>query len=252
LTASDSRAIGNGYDGWSFDGIGHGFLGTGLVAQRNRGDGFSLESGSAVHDVECDYCKAFGNGDITDTANGDGFTAHDTTYNFVLKYCVAANNKQSGVAFVGYSQGFVYNCTFYNNGGAWSGSGGLDSVRGNIYFSIAGFNPTTGTGWTLKNTASQGGWPSELRIANPKWLALDYNLYYHPANANFAVIDGMSVPWPTYHVAYWLEPHSMYGNPLFTNPDAGDFTLQTGSPAIGSGVYVSGVSTANRPNIGAY
>jgi hypothetical protein len=36
-----------------------------------------------------------------------------------------------------------------------------------------------------------------------------------------------------------------------TNPGAGDFTLQVGSPAIGAGVYISGVSTANPPNIGA-
>jgi hypothetical protein len=31
----------------------------------------------------------------------------------------------------------------------------------------------------------------------------------------------------------------------------GDFTLQAGSPAIGAGVYIPGVSTANPPNIGA-
>jgi parallel beta-helix repeat protein len=45
--------------------------------------------------------------------------------------------------------------------------------------------------------------------------------------------------------------HSMQADPLFTNAGAGDFTLQAGSPAIGAGVYIPGVSTANPPNIGA-
>jgi hypothetical protein len=45
--------------------------------------------------------------------------------------------------------------------------------------------------------------------------------------------------------------HSVTANPLFTNPSIGDFTLQAGSLAIGAGVYIPGVSTANPPNIGA-
>jgi hypothetical protein len=45
--------------------------------------------------------------------------------------------------------------------------------------------------------------------------------------------------------------HSMQSDPLFTNPSSGDFTLQAGSPAMGAGVYIHGVSTANPPNIGA-
>jgi hypothetical protein len=44
--------------------------------------------------------------------------------------------------------------------------------------------------------------------------------------------------------------HSVQLDPLFTNPSAADFTLQPGSPAIGAGVYMSGVSLANLPNIG--
>ena len=43
----------------------------------------------------------------------------------------------------------------------------------------------------------------------------------------------------------------MQGDPLFTNPSIGDFTLQAGSPAVGAGIYIPGVSTANPPNLGA-
>jgi hypothetical protein len=45
--------------------------------------------------------------------------------------------------------------------------------------------------------------------------------------------------------------NSIQQNPLLNNPSDGDFTLQAGSPAIGAGVYIPGVSTANPPNIGA-
>jgi len=44
---------------------------------------------------------------------------------------------------------------------------------------------------------------------------------------------------------------SLQQNPLLNNPTGGDFTLQSSSPAIGTGMYIPGISTANSPNIGA-
>jgi hypothetical protein len=40
-------------------------------------------------------------------------------------------------------------------------------------------------------------------------------------------------------------------DPQFRNLAGGDYTPATGSPAIGTGAYIPGVSTANPPNIGA-
>jgi hypothetical protein len=40
-------------------------------------------------------------------------------------------------------------------------------------------------------------------------------------------------------------------NPLFVGPTLGNFALQVGSPAIGAGVYIPGVSAVDPPNIGA-
>lgn len=45
--------------------------------------------------------------------------------------------------------------------------------------------------------------------------------------------------------------HSTQADPLFVNAGAANFNLQAGSPAIGAGIFVAGVSTANPPNIGA-
>jgi hypothetical protein len=57
--------------------------------------------------------------------------------------------------------------------------------------------------------------------------------------------------YAAFDAAYGSATNSVAGDPLFTNPAAGDFTLQAGSPAIGAGVYIAGVSTSNPPNIGA-
>ena len=45
--------------------------------------------------------------------------------------------------------------------------------------------------------------------------------------------------------------HSVQADPLLSDPAQGDFTLQPGSPAIGAGVHIAGVSTGSPPNIGA-
>jgi len=47
------------------------------------------------------------------------------------------------------------------------------------------------------------------------------------------------------------QSDNLNSDPLFTDQDNGDFTLGAGSPDIEAGLYVSGVSTANPPNIGA-
>jgi hypothetical protein len=40
-------------------------------------------------------------------------------------------------------------------------------------------------------------------------------------------------------------------DPLFVSAAAGNFSLQSASPAVGAGVYINGVSTMTAPNIGA-
>ena len=82
-------------------------------------------------------------------------------------------------------------------------------------------------------------------------MASDYNIlgpeftYYVVWNANY--YSTLS----TYISGTRYDTHSLKADPLFTDPTAGDFTLQAGSPAIGAGVYIPGVGTANPPNIGA-
>jgi hypothetical protein len=88
--------------------------------------------------------------------------------------------------------------------------------------------------------------------------AFDYNLYFASNSFGAATTGGGFGYDGTAYYANWAQwkgtgqdAHSLYGNPLFTSPTSGDFTLQAGSPALAAGVYIPGVSTANPPNIGA-
>jgi len=83
------------------------------------------------------------------------------------------------------------------------------------------------------------------------------NVYDHnafgPAGATLAYWTGTGAiaAYSELDKAYGSAMNNLQTNPLLANPATGDFTLQTGSPAIGAGVYIPGVSTANPPNIGA-
>jgi GH18 family chitinase len=48
------------------------------------------------------------------------------------------------------------------------------------------------------------------------------------------------------------DAHSIAKNPLFANSASYNLTLQSGSPCIGEGIFISGVSITNPPNIGKY
>ncbi len=263
LVFTSCTASGNAVDGFQFAGTGSVATLTSCVADSNLIDGFSCINGSTVHDVTCSHCIAKNNGVTTNTSSGDGFTSHDAIYNFNLDHCVAYGNKQSGYAFINTSQGKLYNCVAYNNGGAWftqMGGANLNSVRGGFYIAITGNNATTGNSWTVKNCISSSNYPVELMthtLILYALLVLDYNAYYHPANSNVFSPDDDSTfqSWTTYHTTNSFEPHSLYGDPLFQNTATGDLQLTTGSPCVDVGVVIPGITDGYfgiAPDMGAY
>jgi parallel beta-helix repeat protein len=111
--------------------------------------------------------------------------------------------------------------------------------RNNIAVAAAGHNFWAGAGGNNDGTGGSG------------------NIYDHNA---FGVAGPLLAYWnalgaiTTYSSldsAYGSAMNNLQADPLLTNPSAGNFTLQPGSPAIGAGVYIPGVSTVNPPNIGA-
>jgi hypothetical protein len=208
-------------------------------------------SGAATHDVTFNRCRAHDTGDKTNSGNGDGFTSHTDAYNLCYNNCLAYNMTGTAVAMVGRTAGAIYNMTAYNNGGAWSSEGGAkqNAVRATFYFVLTDVNPTTGTSWTVKDCIGQGGYPREVFLDNTSkaLVTMDYNDYYHPADANFATINGgtNNISWATYHATY--EANSKYADPLFVS--ATDFHLRAGSPCIDAGTLIAGIDRDLDGNI---
>ena len=83
-----------------------------------------------------------------------------------------------------------------------------------------------------------------------KGWAIDNNCYYGDAKPFMdngtvqALAEWRGDPWTP-------DAHSITADPLFMNPAGGDFRLRAGSPCLGAGVYIPGISSGQAPNIGA-
>jgi hypothetical protein len=146
-----------------------------------------------------------------------------------------------------------------------------NTVYGNYYGGIAVFGPSPEqnggcTNNTIKNNIVTGTVIGPSLIAsngceNPGMNGTGnvymYNALGTPAS-NF-------IQWgnSTYELTYsaWEAAagncgatgcsRSLESDPKMVSPSKGDFALQFGSPAIGGGGYIAGISAANPPNIGA-
>jgi len=161
--------------------------------------------------------------------------------NLVVSYNLIYGNAQHGITSVGTtgtpSTIFVYNNTVYGNGRA-----GISTIyntlvqRNNIF--------------SYNDRGLDGYW--EVGRTSLATLTSDYNVVYRTAQlADLMNWGAGPITWPVWRSASLQDAHSFSSDPLFNDPGAGDFTLQGGSPAIGAGVYIPGVNTANPPNIGA-
>jgi hypothetical protein len=144
----------------------------------------------------------------------------------------------------------VYNNTIYGNLASQTWAGGLlvygDGTAGSFVNNTFKNNISVGNGSPQLNVF--GG--AENSGTNGYGNVYAYNDFGPDARA---FIRWGSTDYST--IAAWhassSQVNNLNANPLFTNPSAGIFTLQSGSPVIGAGVYIPGVTTANPPNIGA-
>lgn len=173
-------------------------------------------------------------------ANGfgiDGGTAVSLNYNVIYGNTVGANICP-GTGETITSQ-ILYNNTFNTNtNGAW--------YSGPCGGTLASF--------TMRNNLSLDNTNAEYGAENFTNWDSDYNLAYHTAGGSFMYFGGMLFTWSLFHTAavgQGDESHSINVNPTVVNAATHDYNLQGGSPAIGAGIFISGVSTASPPNIGA-
>jgi hypothetical protein len=141
------------------------------------------------------------------------------------------NTQSNGAAYNGRT--LVANNISYLNGG--SGIHAYASAHVDIVYNTAYLNnqtPRLNEGQIFSNTGTDINALSNILYAAPhrtyysnynndKSVLYDYNLLYSPTPK-----AGEKGAPP--------GPHDILGNPLFTSPGTGDFTLQPGSPAIGT------------------
>lgn len=224
--------------------------------------------GDASHDILIEYCDvsaAYKNNvhvsmtstyetpyNITITRNRvyssqtQGGISADTGSGVVISYNEVYSNATHGLLIYPSSDGVhtenieakIYNNTLYGNAqdGLYVGTtdGGTTTldIRNNIIAENGAEEIVTGTtGYTF--------------------TANDYNLVYHSAGGSFMNLNGVGKTWATWLSSTVWDDNSVNADPTFTNAGAADFTLVAGSPAIGAGVYIPGVSTSNPPNVGA-
>jgi hypothetical protein len=243
------------------------------------GDGIGIgEAGAASHDILIEGMALYENGNQVNMGNNVAIgvtSTSQTPYNVTIQYnqlntadwsginvscgtsIIAAYNTItsngefgiSATAATGISVSLAaYNNTIVGNAldglVAWSTGGTITvTAKNNIFYN----NNTGGSGYYSEISWQpfyQVPWNTNTTIAS------DYNDIYHSLSGAILIYD-TSMSFGTWKTNSGQDTHSISVNPLFNNPSAGDFTLQSGSPAIGAGIYIPGVSTVNPPNIGA-
>jgi hypothetical protein len=181
-------------------------------------DGFNTQNG--CYSVTVRRNRSHDNGTKTNVSAGDGFSTHSTDRGIDFSYNMAWRNTSSGFALTEQSVGTMDHNIAVNNGGNWTGEGGVDTTRGGFYITVNAVNPTTGTTWTMTRCIGQGNYPVEVQVATAMkdLVAFDYNTYW-PTNPLYcASIDSLStkISWTTYHATY--EKHSLSVNPNLVMP----------------------------------
>lgn len=241
--------------GWLVNGSCIGVTFIRCIASGNQWDGFTIK-GTGNQNTIYNKCLSINNGLAAQIGNGagDGFTAHSNATGIQYNYCVAYGNIKAGFAFIETCAGIIYNSVAYDNGSASA------SARGGFV------SENTGGTWTLTNNIFSENIPSEFEVtaAAHTLVTPNYNLYYHPADAQVASLDqgATYLSWADYHTTGGHEANSIYGDPLFIS--ATDFHLQSTSPAINTGVDVgltqdyegnsvpAKYRAVRKPDIGAY
>jgi predicted outer membrane repeat protein len=155
---------------------------------------------------------------IKDNSAACGGGIHCSASSLNLKNVIVTNNSAThyggGIECEGYVSPIIVNTTIYGNS-AGSGGGGIDSYTGS--------NPR------LVNSILWGNTPQQIFL-DGGYTPANITMGYSNIQGGADNIGGN----PNYYIINWLEGN-INSDPLFTNPENGDYTLQSDSPCIDAG-----------------
>ena len=140
----------------------------------------------------------------------------------VIRNNLIINNYEKGIYI--YRKGDNKNIEIYNN-----------VIYGNREGGVFISSSSNTKNVTVKNNIFANN-DFNIKAKNVDNLIISHNLYYQPSSVGSGVKDDMPI----------------FANPLFVNPNSGDFSLQKGSPAIDSGVDIGLPFNGKAPDLGAY
>lgn len=183
----------------------------------------------------------------------------------VIRRNVIRNNN-SGIRGLDFDDGLVYQNVIYDNSGIglWIGFG---TARRSQWVNNTLFNndrPIVAQGVELMGVQVLGNIVASSPHAHYNWtndspaqqdVTYNRNVYYN--NARHAYYEsGRTITFPDWQATYRMDVNGVSANPMFVNPDAGDFHLQSGSPARSVAVDVLDLnrngSTTDLIPAGAY
>jgi hypothetical protein len=222
----DSEFIGaqNEKNGLSLCGTGDSCYIKNIVCINNGGDGFNIHGNWT--NVLLENCMSAFNGTDGEGTDGDGYSFHDNCSG-TMSRCISKENLKSAVAHVDKAQVLMKNCLFYHttNGTipmVYLEKAGNYNLYNNVIYSagqtgtLLGIN---GANVTAKNNIIFGGRYGINKTTGS--VSEDYNIVYGASTCNWCGITPGA--------------HSFSLNPLFNEPNYGDFSLQSISPAIDVG-----------------
>lgn len=190
------------------------------ITNQLNNDGIQIYSDDNPTYGSANNCRIFNNY-ISGVTNGNGIATavldSDNTQNLLIAHNVVIGADERGIILDGAtgtpSSVNVFNNTLCNNGlgGLWISATYPAVVKNNLFYNS--------TSEHLAHLGSTG-------------LTTSNNLYYGTASAAI-YYNGT---WTSTANVKNIEPTAQNTDPLFTNAAGGDFTLQSGSPAINNGI----------------
>jgi hypothetical protein len=274
LIVQEVEAYGSGHNGMSFGKLsGNDYDLSSILVEKcsvhdNTHNGIDLYiiDGTAT-DVTCRYCSTYANessgiklkNQTADTSYFQNcYVYGNVTYG--NGNCGISNTAPGGTQATGIDGLLIYNNTIYGNG-----IGGETPNFGPGIFDEGSSNSEIKNNILMNNAVDNGSNGREINIVNGDvdWV-VNYNCVYNALSSNPYREDGTTYTHSGY-VSYGQQANGFASDPEMTDPANDDFTLQSSSPCIGTGVnlgasyddslrptatWVSSVLTADQDDYG--